>query len=145
MQKFLILFLSIFSLYLFTKTADAKMLPQAGKAIGKQTTISGSSTAGINVYPRLRSDRRALLVSFSNLQNASNVSYLLTYSTYTQEEGARGSLSLNGSSSQTQELLFGTCSKQVCRYHTGIHDAKLEVSYTLKNNKKYLKRYKIKV
>lgn len=111
-------------------------MPQARGSVQK---------SAFNVSPRLRSDRRALIVNFSNLQNALAVSYSLTYKTSTQEEGAIGSLSLGGSASATSELLFGTCSKNVCKYHTGIKDAKLEVSYTTKSGKKYLKRYKIKV
>lgn len=127
----------------FTKTADAKILPQAKKTVQKSTTAV--KVSGIGVYPRLRADRRALIVNFTNLQNAKAVSYFLTYKTNVQDEGAMGGLTLGGSSSSINELLFGTCSKNICRYHTNIKDARLEVSYTLKSNKKYLKKYKIKV
>lgn len=141
MKTFSILILAIFSLFIFAKNVEAKVLPQAK---GAQKAIS-KSTGSINISPRLRADRRALNVYFSNLQNAKSVSYMLTYNTSTQQEGAMGALNLTGSSSQTQELLFGTCSKNVCRYHTGIKDARLEVSYSLKSGKKYLKKFKIKV
>jgi hypothetical protein len=70
---------------------------------------------------------------------------MLTYNTQAQNEAAMGGLNLNGSSSQSVELLFGTCSKNVCRYHSGIKDARLEVSYTNLSGKKYLKKYRIKV
>lgn len=122
---------------------EAKILPQAKKGTGAVVKSSGGS--GISVSPRMRADRRALNVYFSNLQNATSVSYFLTYKTSTQEEGVGGALSLKGGLSQTAELLFGTCSKNVCRYHTGIKDAKLEVNYTTKTGKKYIKRYRIKV
>lgn len=135
--------LILFSLLLFTEQVEAKVLPQAQKSV--QRSSSNVKFAGIGVAPRMRLDRRALVIYFSNLQNAANVSYLLTYKTNTQDEGAMGALILNGSSSQSTELLFGTCSKNVCRYHTGIKDAKLDISYTLKSGKKYLKKYKIKV
>lgn len=146
MKKFSILTVVIFSLLFFVTSVEAKVLPQAAKSGPKQT-------AGISVSPGVRSDRKALIVNFANLQNAKAVSYLLTYKqvsssgskTNFQEEGARGDLNLIGSSNQTSELLFGTCSKNVCKYHTNIKDAKLEVSYTTKIGKKYLKRYKIKV
>lgn len=143
-MKNLSLFLVIiFSLFLFTNTAEAKVLPQVAKAL--KVTTSKVATAGINVSPRLRSDRRALIVYFSNLQNAKNVSYMLTYETSEQQEGARGDIQTTGASSLSQELLFGTCSKGVCRYHTGIKNMKLEVSYTILSGKRYIKRYKIKV
>lgn len=122
---------------------QAKLLPQATKAVQKPTTTV-AATKSINVSPRLRWDRRALIVYFSNLQNASSVSYSLTYNTSSQQEGAMGALSLSNSNTST-ELLFGTCSKNVCRYHTGISNMRLEVSYTLKSGSKYLKRFKIKV
>lgn len=143
MRIFVFVLLALFSFLLFTKSIEAKVLPQAKKS-GK-TAIVKSSGSTIGVFPKMRGDRRALLVSFSNLQNASAVSYFLIYKTGLQQEGAGGTLNLSGGSSQSAELLFGTCSKQVCRYHTGIKDAKLEVNYTSKSGKKYLKRYKIKV
>lgn len=145
MKKVLILLTVLFSVFLFTKEAQAKTLPQAAKE-GKQTAVvKNSVNAGISVSPKLRADRRALIVNFGSLQNASSVSYALTYKTSQQEEGAIGTLNLNKASSQTSELLFGTCSKNVCRYHTGISNMRLEVSYTSKSGKKYLKKFRIKV
>ena len=144
MKIFSLLLIASFSLLLFIKNADAKILPQAQKSTPKAVTKSSAGT-GIVISPKLRRDRRALIVYFSNLQNASSLSYLLTYKTSTQNEGVQGGIKLTGSSTASQELLFGTCSRNVCRYHTGIKDAKLEISYTSKSGKKYIKRYKIKV
>lgn len=143
MKTKLLFFLIFASFFLFIQTAEAKVLPQAKKG-SQKATVAKTKFTGIGVSPRLRGDRRALTVNFSNLQNASAVSYMLTYRTNTQDEGALGAINLTGSTA-SQELLFGTCSKNVCRYHTGIKDAKLDISYTLKNGKKYLKKYKIKV
>ena len=133
----------IFFFFVYAGVVDAKMLPQASKAT-KSLSV-GKATTAVYITPKLRRDRKALIVYFSGLQNATAVSYVLTYKTSVQDEGAMGSLNLDGKSTQSVELLFGTCSKNVCRYHTGIKDAKLEVTYTLKNNKKYVKRYRIKV
>lgn len=144
MNKFSVLFLTIISLFLFAQTAEAKVLPQAVKSVPK-SVVKSSSSAGLNITPRLRSDRKALIVYFSNLQNAKSVSYSLTYDTSTQPEGAIGSISTTGPSNINQELLFGTCSKNVCRYHAGVNNAKLEVTYSTKSGKKYIKRYRIKV
>lgn len=144
MRKNIFLFSILVSLFLFTKSVEAKLLPQA-KGIVQKTAVKSGAVTGISVSPRLRSDRKALIVNFSNLQNATSVSYLFTYKTSTQDEGAMGTLPIGGSSIATNELLFGTCSKNVCRYHTGIRDARLDITYISKNGKKYLKRYKIKV
>ncbi len=124
MIKFVILF--IVSLFIFSQTVEAK-------------------STGIGIYPKLRADRRALIINFTNLKNASQVSYSLFYQTSIQGEGAMGGLNLTGSSNQTSELLFGTCSKNVCTYHRGIKNSRLEVSYTTQSGKKYLKKYKIRV
>lgn len=133
-----IILLLLLSFFVLIKEAEAKVLPQARKGIQKASSSFGSSV-------RLRADRKALILNFSNLQNASAVSYALTYNTSEQQEGAMGAVNLAGASTTSQELLFGTCSKNVCRYHTGIKDTKLDISYTLKSGKKYLKKYRIKV
>lgn len=143
MNKLSILLIALFSLFIFAQTSEAKVLPQAAKTTSK--TVAKTASVGINISPRLRADRRALIIYFSNLQSAKSVSYSLTYNTSTQPEGAIGSLSLKGLSSTSQEVLFGTCSKQVCRYHSGINNMRLEISYTTKTGKKYIKKYKIKV
>jgi hypothetical protein len=143
MKKIIILGLFL-GLVLMPMTAEAKVLPQAGKAAPSQSMVrSSGSTIGVSV--KMRADRRAINVNFSNLQNASSVSYQLIYSHDGQQEGAMGGLTLNGQSTDKAELLFATCSNNVCRYHSNIKDARLEVSYTSKNGKKYLKKYKIRV
>ena len=135
------LFLLIFLVAFLAQSALAKVLPQAGKGSKIGTKIS----SGIIVYPKLRTDRKALIVSFANLQNSSAVSYLLTYQTLVQQEGAKGTLKMDGSKNTSVELLFGTCSKNVCKYHTGISNARLEVAYTSTSGKKSIKKFKIKV
>lgn len=130
--------------FVFTfKEVEAKVLPQSVKVGKAVAPVSSGSTIG--VYPKLRGDRKGLIVNFANLQNAKNVSYMLVYKTSVQEEAAMGALDLTGAPSATRELLFATCSSGVCRYHSGIRDARLEVSYTSKNGKKYLKKFKVKV
>lgn len=141
MKKILVLPLAVLFIFLASSLAEAKLLPQAKGAKPASVKSSGS---GISVWPRLRGDRKALLVSFGNLQNAKSVSYILMYNANGQDEGVGGSISsLEGT--QSRELLFGTCSKNVCRYHTNIKNARFEVSYTTTSGKKYLKRYRIRV
>ncbi len=143
MRKILVFIFIVFSLTFVPKNIFAKVLPQAAK-LGK-TTVAKTAGSGINVAVNLRSDRRAVNVNFSNLQNAKSVSYALTYQTSDQEEGAMGAINYGSSSTAFQELLLGTCSKGVCRYHTGVKNVKLEVTYTTKEGKKYIKKYRIKV
>lgn len=143
MKQILILFLFLVILIVPVRV-EAKVLPQAGKAVVKQSAAKSGGTT-IGVYPKMRADRRAIIVNFSNLQNASNVSYQLIYSHDGQQEGAMGGVTLSGQTSDKAELLFATCSNNICRYHSNIKDARLEVSYTSKTGKKYLKKFKIKI
>lgn len=144
MKRLSILFFLTLFFLVFTTSVEAKTLPQASKSA--KTTVSKTSTStSIGVSVKLRADRRAVVVYFSNLKNAKSVAYMLTYKTNTQDEGAMGGINISGKSNTSQEILFGTCSKGVCRYHVGVRDVKLEVSYTSINGKKYLKKYKIKI
>lgn len=142
MRKLVLIF-TIFTALIFINVAEAKVLPQAGKAGLKPVSKTAGTTIG--VFPSLRKDKKAVIIALTNLQNTTSVSYVLTYDTSDQQEAAMGSLNLTGQKTEKVELLFGTCSKNVCRYHTGIKNAKLEVSYTSKNGKKYLKRFRVKV
>jgi hypothetical protein len=144
-MKLKLLSIALLTLFIFsTGSVQAKVLPQAGKSAGKPVVRANGTTIG--VYPRLRADRRAVIVNFTNLQNAKSVAYSLIYSHGSgQQEGAGGGLNLTGQTTDKAELLFGTCSAGVCRYHTNIKDARLEVSYTSITGKKYLKKFKIKI
>lgn len=139
--------LIMMSLFIFAPLAEAKVLPQAGKFSGSGKTVARSAGTTIGVIPRLRADRKAVLVTFTNLGNAKSVGYSLVYAQgpQGQQEGAGGGLNLTGKMIDTAELLFGTCSNNVCRYHTNIKDARLEVSYTSVTGKKYLKKFKIRI
>lgn len=141
-------FLAIFVFFLgisivLPKTIEAKLLPQAKSGIKR--TVGQTTSTGINVLPRLRNDRRALNITFSNLQNANSVSYNLIYQTSGREEGAGGTVRPSEGQVATRELLFGTCSRNVCRYHTNIANMKLEIISDLKSGKKTLKRYRIRI
>lgn len=137
-----VMFLSLLFLF-FPLEASAKTLPQA-KGATKQTTArpAGNSVA---VSARLRRDRHALNIYFSNIQKASGVSYILNYQTQGRQEGAGGSIRADEGNSASRELLFGTCSKNVCTYHSGITSMKLEVTGQLKTGKTFTKRFRIKI
>ncbi len=143
MKRIIILTILFFAVVLFPSSAEAKMLPQA--KTGRAISVRQSVSTGITVNPKLRDNRKALLVYFGNLQNATNVSYTLIYKTNGREEGAGGSIRQSEGNTTSRELLFGTCSKNVCTYHTNITNMKLEVTGQLKSGKTFTKRYRIKV
>lgn len=142
MKKILVItaFVFLFSLS-HQDTYALKTLPQASTS---RTTPLKTHSASIGVTPKIRSDRHALIIYFSNLQNAESISYMLIYKTNAQDEGAGGSVKPSEGSA-SRELLFGTCSKNVCRYHTNISNMTFETTAQLKSGKKLTKRYKIKI
>ncbi|OGK24415.1 hypothetical protein A2954_02890 [Candidatus Roizmanbacteria bacterium RIFCSPLOWO2_01_FULL_37_12] len=138
------LILIIILLFLFlaktTQVVEAKLLPRFRTVSKKGVGFS----SGVVVSPRLRPDRKALNVFFNNLSKAKNITYTLIYQTDGKDEGISGSIDSSSGNSTTRELLFGTCSAGVCRYHTNLSGMKLEIETTLLNGKKTLKRFKIR-
>ena len=135
------LIVSIFALS--TQSALAKkVLPKFSTSKSTKTKVS---TRGITTTVRLRSDRRALIVSFDNLTIAKSINYVLTYTTNGIDQGFEGSVSPTLSAPQTREIVFGTCSAGICRYDTKIKNAKFTVTTTLASGKKIVKSFKIKI
>lgn len=126
-------------------SASAKILPQSRGMSSGKAVVAKPAGNNVAVSARLRRDRHALTVFFGNLSAATNVSYTLIYQTNGRQEGASGSIRANEGNSASRELLFGTCSKNVCTYHANITNMKLEVTGQLKNGKTFTKRFRIKV
>lgn len=141
----------VFTFYILrfapTDVFAKRTLPQAAqsKTTTKSNAVPSVRTKGVGVSVKIRSDRRAVVATFSNLGVAKSVSYQLTYKAGKVNEGAGGSLSSLSQDPAVRELLFGTCSKGVCRYHTGITNTKFTVTTTLKNGVKIVKPFRLKV
>ncbi len=127
-------------------------LPQevlALKARTKKTsaTTTTTRTAGTRVASsvRFKPGRNGIIISLSGLTNAKSVSYELTYDTNGTPQGAMGTISNITSSADSRELLFGTCSGGVCRYHSGITNARLVITSKLKSGTTTRKSYRLKV
>jgi uncharacterized protein YbcV (DUF1398 family) len=127
-------------LFVFIIPVQARVLPRFQKTIS-----TASVPAGVGVGARLRADRRAIIVNFSNLNKAAEVSYSLMYETNGETQGVNGSLDLAAGNTATRELVFGTASNGVYRYHTNITNAKLEVTSILSSGQKRIRRFRIKV
>lgn len=121
-----------------------RKLPSAASKVGTIAKKAATPGKGITTKVKFRSDRKGIVATFSNLDVASKVAYSLTYTQKRVQEGAGGSLT-DLSGTQTRELLFATCSHGVCRYHTGIKNARFVVTTTLKNGKKISKGFRLKV
>lgn len=110
----------------------------------RSTRTTTSATRGVTASVKFRGDRRGIIANFSNLGIASSVAYSLSYTSRGISQGAGGSI-LPTESSGVRELIFGTCSGGVCRYDTGITNAKFVVTTTLKNGRKVMKTFRIRV
>lgn len=137
-MKKTILLITIGLIFIFSGAVKAKLLPRF-KGVN-----SSRQQSGLVISPKLRSDRKALVVTFSNLQKVNSVTYTLMYQTNGENQGVNGTLDSSSGSNVSRELLFGTCS-DVCRYHQNISNMKLEVVSLLPNGKQTLKRYRIKI
>lgn len=141
---FIFIFVTILTFGLFatdTAQVQARVLPRFNSGGGKPTNYST-----VVISPVLRADRKALVVYFAGLNNATAVTYTLSYNANGKSEGVRGTIqSASEGNSTSRTLLFGTCSSGVCRYHSGISNMKLEVSSKLKSGKTTLRRYSIRV
>lgn len=110
------------------------------------TTVSTKTAAGnrLIITPKLRSDKKALNVTFSNLGVVSSFSYELTYTTNGIPQGVAGTVTPTRENSTQRQFLFGTCSRNVCRYNTGIKEMKLVVTSQLNSGQKVRKTFTIK-
>ena len=136
-KKFL--FISFLSLFFFVLPASAKVLPRFSSVPGS------SATSSFFISPKLRGDRKALNVYFGNLSRVKSVSYVFTYQGNGSEQGVMGSIDPSTGNNANRVLLFGTCSTNVCTYHSNISNAKLEVTVEQLSGKKTVKRYRVKV
>jgi hypothetical protein len=108
-------------------------------------TTKTVTTGSVYTTVKFRADRKAVIINFSNMNVANSITYTLSYTANGIDQGAQGTITPQGESSTTREVLFGTCSKNVCTYHYNIVNAKLEIRSKLKNGTTTLKTYRLKV
>lgn len=139
-------FLFAFSLSLITYHLSSSPALAAKARVWNTTKTSSAGSATRPTYSvKLRSDRRALNVTFNNVNTANSVTYELTYFSGDLEKGVFGSILPKEGNYTTRSLLFGTCSKNVCTYHPNISDMQFKIVAKLKNGKTLTKRYRVKV
>jgi hypothetical protein len=143
-KLFVVISLAAIFILVFSSVAFAKRLLPRFRTTAKGTAVSSSK--GITTSVKFRSDRLAILVNFSNLSVASSVSYTLSYNSRGTTQGAAGTLNPSTSTDPTtRELLFGTCSHGVCRYDSGITNARFVVTTTTTSGKRVIKSFRLKV
>jgi len=143
-----IFFLSLITIFLLSLVLPLEIL--AAKPRTSRGTTGGSksyASSGGRVISsvKFRGDRRAIIINLAGLNNAKSVTYSLTYNSNGIAQGAMGTITNITSAVESRELLFGTCSHGVCRYHTGITDARLVITAKLKSGITTRKSYRLKV
>lgn len=117
--------------------------PRVWKTTQKTTVTSSATQPTYSV--KLRADRRALNITFNNVNTANSVTYELIYLSNDLDKGVFGSILPKEGNYATRSLLFGTCSKTVCTYHPNITNMQFKITAKLKNGKTLIKKYKVKV
>lgn len=137
------LFITVLISFLaFGTTVDAKLLPRYNKAPVKTTARTTGNT--IAVSPKFMSGKTGLKVAFSNVGAANTISYMLSYESNGKQEGIAGSVR-PAEGNTSRDLLFGTCSSGKCVYHKNIKNCVLTVTAQLKNGKKQVKKFNVRV
>ncbi len=121
----------------------AKVRTSRGATTSKSSVYTGGGKVTTSV--KFRGDRRAVIINFAGLANAKQVSYSLTYNSNGVPQGVMGTITNPTVSVDSREVLFGTCSGGVCRYHQNITNAKLVITSKLKSGYTTRKTYKIKI
>lgn len=118
---------------------------QAAKKFSpKKMAVGKSYSAGIPASVRYRPDRQGILLSFLNFNGIDSVSYSFTYITNGITQGAGGTITAENNPTSQRELLFGTCSSGVCRYHQNLTSARLTLTAKYTNGRTATKVYRIK-
>lgn len=112
--------------------------------IGHAEAAKKKPLSGVGIVTQKIKGGKGLNVTFSNLQTVRSVSYILSYEANGQAQGVVGSISPGKKKSIKRQLLYGTCSAGVCRYHKNIKKTVLEVTSTLKNGRQTTRTYKIR-
>lgn len=126
-------------------SAPKKAFAAKTRVWGTAKTSSTTSATRPTYSVKLRSDRRALNITFNNVNTADSISYELTYFSGDLEKGVFGSILAKEGNYTTRSLLFGTCSKNVCTYHPNISGMQLKIVAKLKTGQTLTKKYRVKV
>lgn len=129
-------------------TGAKRLLPHVAskqKIVKKDRVRTRVGSARVGIKLNFRSDRRAVILTLTNLNIASFVSYELTYKTNGRTQGVSGRVDKRLGDSVVRTVLFGTCSSGVCRYDTNITNARLVITTHLPSGLRIVKPFRLKV
>lgn len=132
------------TVFLLFMSAGLRNSFAAKKFVPKKTSTVKSGTSVFPVSVRFRPDRLGILMSFTNFNGIESAAYSFTYTTNGVAQGAGGTIRSSNNPTAVRELIFGTCSTGVCRYHSNLADARLTVTIKYGNGKSATKIFRIK-
>jgi len=141
-MKLIVTLLLTFTIFVLTPQVSA-----AKVRVRTSTAKVGTSVATTTGYSRAKLSRatNSVILTFQNLGNVTRATYTLSYTANGIDQGAVGSVAPSGSTTDTRDIYFGTCSHGVCTPHRGIQNAVLLVETQLKSGNTNTKRYRIKI
>lgn len=144
-KKFIILLALI--IFLLASTQTVLALKTRGSRGGSSGSGGGSYyiSGRVGSSVKFNAGRNGVIIYFSGLTNANSVTYSLSYNSNGIPQGAMGTISNITTSTDNRELLFGTCSGGVCRYHQNLTNASLVITSKLKSGYTTRKTYRIKI
>ena len=130
----------LITVYLLLITAPPALARKKLPARSARAVVSSATLPQTGL--KLRGDHQALLLTLTNLDKAKSLSYLLTYDAAGVGQGAEGSHDPALGNTQ-KELVFGTCSANVCTYHQSISDMLFQATIGLKDGRTLIRKYQI--
>ena len=107
-------------------------------------SIPKLSKEELGLKMELSPDNRTVKFSIAKASDIKYIDYEITYDADSTEDdsvkvpkGITGAEEVNGNTYSTKFLTLGTCSKNVCKYDTGIENLKLLAKITKKDGKIY--------
>jgi hypothetical protein len=145
MKKIVFAFSLVLALEIVTfSSIYAKRLLPFLQSTPKAVSVK-STSRGVTASVKFRGDRLAIITTFGNLKIARKVDYFLSYATRGTTQGVSGTINSSSSDPTTREMIFGSCSHGVCRFDTGITNARFVVTTYLTSGQKVIKSFKLKV
>jgi hypothetical protein len=118
--------------------------PQETVEETEESAIPTLSKEELGLSMKLSPDNNKVMFQIDKAEDIKHIEYEITYDADSTEDesvkvpkGITGDEDVTGSPFKTDFLVLGTCSKNVCRYDTGIEEIKLLAKITKKDGKVY--------
>lgn len=116
---------------LFWKVTKKKEVKPPPPVVEEEIPIEDLLTTnpfGVSLTPR--ADKKAVILKIATPSaDLKTIEYELTYETTEAPQGVLGKIDYQGEKTLEREIILGTCSKNVCRYHTGVKKVTLTLKF----------------